>query len=117
MVKSVQVSGSKLATLRRERFYTQDELGAAIGMTGGGVRRIETAQSTGIQMKNFRRLAEVMKFSPDELQKRIGADQVETNGSPATKVLDQLVKDGKITREQVADYFGFRRQAASKRKK
>jgi len=73
MVKRVTIGGQKLAALRRERYLTQQELAERLDMSLANIRRLEQSEVGGMQMKNFRRLAELLKIPPDELQRRIGA--------------------------------------------
>jgi SOS-response transcriptional repressor LexA len=80
MYRGVPVNGRKFAELRRSLLLTQDELGAKLGMSGGNVARIESSAQTGINLRNFRRMAELAKISVEALKKRIGARTGTTTG-------------------------------------
>jgi transcriptional regulator with XRE-family HTH domain len=72
MAKRVMISGKKFADVRRGWYLTQEEFAQRLAMSAGNVRRLEQSQEGGMQVKNFRRLAELMKLTPDELYARIG---------------------------------------------
>lgn len=72
MFKGVTISGRELAKLREEKYFTQEELAGELEMSKGNIARIEALDVTGMQVKNFRRLAEMLKVTPDELRDRIG---------------------------------------------
>jgi len=73
MSQRVIILGRRLAAIRRERYLTQDEFADELEMSAANVRRLEQAEAGGMQVKNFRRLAALLKVSPDELRLRIGA--------------------------------------------
>jgi phage repressor protein C with HTH and peptisase S24 domain len=73
MQKRVMILGRKLAALRTERYWTQEEFAARLQMSPGNVRRLEQADVSGIQVKNFRRLAELLETTPGQLRDQIGA--------------------------------------------
>ena len=56
---------------------SQETFAAAIGMKRSGVFRLLRPGKHGMFTDNFRRLAEVLKTSPDELRSRIGSDAIE----------------------------------------
>jgi transcriptional regulator with XRE-family HTH domain len=66
------VRGEEFATLRRGRYLTQSELAEQLGMSVQNVARLEHAKEVGMRAKNFRRLAEVVGLTPDQLHARIG---------------------------------------------
>ena len=68
----VLISGRKFAALRRARYLTQEEFAQQIGMSAANVRRLERTEEGGMQAKNFRRLADLLKLSPAELHQKIG---------------------------------------------
>src|SRR5688500_14357845 len=73
MVKSIKISGPKLAALRARLFFSQDELGARLEMAGGSVGRLEQQREGGMLPKNFRKLEGVAKTTPEKLLAEIGA--------------------------------------------
>ncbi len=77
------IAGPKLADLRTERLLTQAELAGELGMSLGGIRRLEQSPIVGIQLRNFRRLAELTRLTPGQLRSRIGASP---SGQPAALV-------------------------------
>src|SRR5258708_2955329 len=85
MSKSVTIAGSKFAALRIERYLTQEEFASRLQMSPGNVRRLEQSETGGMQVKNFRRLAELLEITPDELRVRIG---VESSGDRSTVELE-----------------------------
>lgn len=76
------IDGKRLASLRTERFLTQEELAEQLGMSTAGVRRLEQVGIGGIQFRNFRRLAEMAQLTPHELRRRIGATLAVVTPSP-----------------------------------
>ena len=72
MASRLLIFGAKLAALRAERYLTQEEFADRLGMSTAGVRRLEQLDVGGMQMRNFRRLAELTQLTPQELRGRIG---------------------------------------------
>lgn len=73
MTRRLTISGERLASLRAERYLTQEELAGKLGMSTAGVRRLEQLRVGGMQFRNFRRLAELTQITPEQLRERIGA--------------------------------------------
>jgi transcriptional regulator with XRE-family HTH domain len=73
MAGRLLIRGERLASLRNERYLTQEELAGRLGMSTAGVRRLEQIDIGGMQAKNFRRLAELTELTPAQLRDRIGA--------------------------------------------
>src|SRR5271170_1085917 len=71
--RGVPINGRAFAELRRGLRLTQDEMAGKLGMTGGNVARIERAAVTGINVRNFRRLAELVGIEAKKLERQIGA--------------------------------------------
>lgn len=81
--KGVAVYGRKVGELRRQRFFSQEKLARAAGMSRENLRRIEGEDVTGIHSDNFVALAEAFGMKPDELVAAVGATR--PNGtSPAS---------------------------------
>lgn len=91
----VVIFGQKLAALRRERYLTQDEFAQRLEMWAANVRRLEQAQASGMQLKNFRRLASLLNVSPDELRRQIG---------PATAAPLPIQRSGAALADGPADF-------------
>src|SRR6476619_1853299 len=72
MSERLLIDGRKLAAIRRDLYLTQDELAQKLEMSPANVRRIEQSEVTGMQVKNFRRLATLLNTAPDPLRARIG---------------------------------------------
>jgi transcriptional regulator with XRE-family HTH domain len=72
MAERLLISGDRLASLRNERYLTQAELASRLGMSTAGVRRLEQLDVGGMQVRNFRRLAELARCTPEQLRQRIG---------------------------------------------
>ena len=72
MPQQLFIAGQRLAALRVERLLTQAELAGELGMSLGGVRRLEQSPVVAIQIRNFRKLAELTRLTPAELRTRIG---------------------------------------------
>lgn len=70
----VTIMGSKLAALRRQHYWTQAELAEQLDMSTANVRRLEQADIIGMQLRNFRRLAELLRVTPDQLRRWISVD-------------------------------------------
>jgi transcriptional regulator with XRE-family HTH domain len=80
MAERLLIFGQKLAALRAERFLTQEEFADRLGMSTAGVRRLEQLEVGGMQMRNFRRLAELAQVTPQQLRRRIGPGGDESAG-------------------------------------
>jgi transcriptional regulator with XRE-family HTH domain len=78
MAERLLILGQKLAALRTERYLTQEELAKRLGMSTAGVRRLEQLEFGGMQMRNFRKLAELARLTPRQLRRRIGTPIVGT---------------------------------------
>jgi transcriptional regulator with XRE-family HTH domain len=72
MADRVIIFGRRFAALRRDRFLTQEEFAQRLEMSPANVRRLEQCEAGGMQVKNFRRLAELVNVSPADLRQRIG---------------------------------------------
>jgi len=72
MSKRVIIFGKRFAGLRNERYLTQEEFAQKLSMSPANVRRLEQSESSGMHVKNFRRLATLVNVSPEELRRRIG---------------------------------------------
>lgn len=72
MSQRVIIFGKKFADIRRQRYLTQEEFAQKLQMSPANVRRLEQSETSGMQVKNFRRLATLLDIGPDELRARIG---------------------------------------------
>ena len=70
--RTVRVSGERLAALWRESAMSQETFAHAIGMKRSGLIRLIQPGQHGMFTDNFRRLAEAVQTTPDELRSRIG---------------------------------------------
>ena len=70
--RTVKVSGERLAELWRESSMSQETFAHEIGMKRSGFLRLMQRGEHGMFTDNFRRLAEAVKTTPDELRRRIG---------------------------------------------
>ncbi len=111
MAQQFFIAGQKLAELRTERFLTQAELAGELGMSLGGVRRLEQTPVVGIHFRNFRRLAEVARLTPEQLRSRIG-----TSGAAAPP-LDPETQPSSLlrgSRQDVSDVERFHGVSAAR---
>jgi hypothetical protein len=72
--RTVKISGQGLATLWRESAMSQASFAEVIGMKRAGLLRLLQPGEHRMFTDNFRRLAEAMQMSPEELRRRIGAE-------------------------------------------
>ena len=70
--RTVKISGERLAVLWRESSMSQETFAHAIGMKRSGFLRLMQPGEQGMFTDNFRRLAEAVRMTPDELSRRIG---------------------------------------------
>ena len=70
--RTVKVSGERLAALWRESAMSQETFAHEIGMKRSGFLRLMQPGEHGMFTDNFRRLAEAVQTTPDELRSRIG---------------------------------------------
>jgi len=70
--RTVKVSGERLAALWRQSSMSQETFAHEIGMKRSGFLRLMQPGEHGMFTDNFRRLAETVKTTPDELRRRIG---------------------------------------------
>ena len=83
--RTVKVSGERLAELWRESSMSQETFAHEIGMKRSGFLRLMQPGEHGMFTDNFRRLAEAVQTTPDELRIRIG---------PTGKPESEVVGDG-----------------------
>lgn len=72
--RTVRISGQRFTMLWRSTSMSQETFAARVGMKRSGVFRLLRPGIHGMFTDNFRRLAEVLNMSPEELRLRIGAD-------------------------------------------
>jgi hypothetical protein len=70
--RTVKVSGERLAALWRESAMSQETFAHAIGMKRSGFLRLMRPGEHGMFTDNFRRMAEAVQTTPEELRSRIG---------------------------------------------
>ena len=70
--RTVKVSGERLAALWRESSMSQETFAHEIGMKRSGFLRLMQPGEHGMFTDNFRRLAEAVQTTPDDLRMRIG---------------------------------------------
>lgn len=110
MSQSLFIAGQKLAELRAERFLTQAELAGEMGMSLGGIRRLEQTPVVGIQFRNFRRLAALSRLTPQELRSRIGAQGVAGSATDSQQPAALLIG----SRQDVIDVERFHGVSAAR---
>jgi transcriptional regulator with XRE-family HTH domain len=88
MAERLLIFGAKLAGLRAERYLTQEEFADRLGMSTAGVRRLEQLKVSGMQMRNFRRLAEMVQLTPQELRQRIGSSAGQSADAGRSRLVD-----------------------------
>ena len=91
--RTVKISGERLAAVWRESTMSQASFAHAIGMKRSGVLRLMRPGEQSMFTDNFRRLAEALATTPDELRSRIGAD-----GELKSKASGALVVFGRGSR-------------------
>lgn len=74
--RSVKIRGERFASLWRATSMSQETFAARVGMKRSGVFRLLRPGVHGMFTDNFRRLAEVLQMTPEELRHRIGADGI-----------------------------------------
>lgn len=72
--RTIRISGQRFAVLWRTTSMSQETFAACVGMKRSGVFRLLRPGVHGMFTDNFRRLAEVFHMTPEELRRRIGAD-------------------------------------------
>jgi transcriptional regulator with XRE-family HTH domain len=70
----IAVRGEAVAEIRRRRHVTQVEMGAAIGLVDLRLRQIEKSPVAYLLPRTFRRLAEWLGQTPEQLLGEIGAE-------------------------------------------
>ena len=73
MVMGIPVNGKKLSQLRTGLF-TQEEFAKAVGMTKGGIARIEGLSKTGIRIGNFRKICSALNRTEAQLRQELEPD-------------------------------------------
>lgn len=114
MNQRVVILGKQLAALRRERYLTQEEFAQRLEMSAANVRRLEQSGAGGMHVRNFRKLATLLKIEPDDLRRQIGAaggmDSAHTEVPPAElnpARAPSALKPGTIAEAvEVAHYHG-----------
>ena len=72
--RTVKVSGERLAEVWRGSMMSKETFAQAAGMKRSGVFRLMRPGVHGMFADNFRRMAEVLKIPPTDLQRRIAPD-------------------------------------------
>jgi transcriptional regulator with XRE-family HTH domain len=72
MAKGIQISGEKFAALRKTSLRSEESFAGAIKMSRGSVQRLARKGVHGIHADNFRKIAEGLGYSTDELLREIG---------------------------------------------
>jgi len=72
--RTVKVSGERLAELWRGSMMSKESFAQAAGMKRSGVFRLMRPGVHGMFADNFRKMAEVLKTTPADLQRRIAPD-------------------------------------------
>ncbi len=72
--RTVKVSGERLAEVWRDSMMSKETFAQAAGMKRSGVFRLMRPGVHGMFADNFRRMAEVLKITPTDLQRRIAPD-------------------------------------------
>jgi phage repressor protein C with HTH and peptisase S24 domain len=88
--RTVKVSGERLAVLWRESLMSQESFAHAIGMKRSGFLRLMQPGEHGMFTDNFRKLAEAVRMTPNELRGRIGV----TGDADASRSEDQAAFGG-----------------------
>jgi hypothetical protein len=91
--RTVRVSGDRLAALWRESAMSQETFAHVIGMKRSGFLRLMRPGEHGMFTDNFRRLAEAIQTTPDELRSRIGPD-----GEAVFNVVGAGIASGRASR-------------------
>jgi phage repressor protein C with HTH and peptisase S24 domain len=73
--RTIRISGQRFAVLWRATSMSQETFAARVGMKRSGVFRLLRPGVHGMFTDNFRRLAEVLQMTPEQLRDRIGADE------------------------------------------
>lgn len=71
--RTVKISGERLAELWRESTMSKETFAQAIGLRRSGTFRLMRPGTHGMFTDNFRRMAEALKTTPDDLRRKIGA--------------------------------------------
>src|SRR5690348_3938029 len=72
--RTVKISGERFSSLWRSTSTSQETFAAQVGMKRSGVFRLLRPGVHAMFSDNFRRLAEVLNMTPDQLEERIGAE-------------------------------------------
>jgi hypothetical protein len=88
--RTVTIFGVELAALWRDSAMSQETFAHAIGMKRSGFLRLMKPGEHGMFTDNFRRLAEAVRMSPDELRRRIGANPSGSSGAGVSGILQPL---------------------------
>jgi len=72
--RTVMVTGERLAALWRESAMSQESFAHAIGMKRSGFLRLMQPGEHGMFTDNFRRMADAVGVTPNELRSRIGPE-------------------------------------------
>jgi hypothetical protein len=70
--RTVKISGERLAAVWRASAMSQESFAQAVGMKRSGFLRLLRPGEHGMFTDNFRRLAEAVQTTPDDLRRRIG---------------------------------------------
>jgi transcriptional regulator with XRE-family HTH domain len=114
MTERLLISGKRLASLRTERYLTQEELANRLGMSTAGVRRLEQMTFGGMHMRNFRRLAELVELTCEELRSRVGVSRTFESEPARQLIAGQPAALARARAEPVMDVVRFHGVSASR---
>lgn len=117
---SMKISPRKLRELIDKAGFNFSEFGREVLVSKEAMRGYTAdAEFAPIKPEILRRIADKLGVSIDEL--RIPDDptngEAPPNGAEALRKIEKIAKAAGLSDDQLAQHFGFRRQAASKKKK
>lgn len=83
--RTVKISGERLAELWRETMMSKETFAQAIGLKRSGTFRLMRPGTHAMFTDNFRRMAEVLKTTPEELRRKIGAGGLADRQRPESR--------------------------------
>lgn len=105
--RTVKISGERFSSLWRSTSTSQETFAAQVGMKRSGVFRLLRPGVHAMFSDNFRRLAEVVNMTPEELRERIGAEAHDGDASEGRSIFASGVRGNGQPLREISVFHGI----------
>lgn len=100
-VRTIVISGEKLAQLRDGKFVSQERFGASVGLTSGRVSVLERKKAVKVRPQTFLKMAAFFGMTPEEFQQRLKPEPLSASTELEITISDDSGRSEKLPREWV----------------